>query len=83
MARGGSGRAMNGAHEHRIGKYLVRTEWRNNVLYYDIFRNGLLYNCGFDRLSISEDLALQAIRERNGYKRGKHADYLYSGNDDH
>lgn len=47
-----------------MGAYQVRSTWRGNGLDYDIFRNGILYTCGFDRLSISEDAALQAIRER-------------------
>ena len=51
-------------HEHRIGSYTVRTEWKNNVLYYDIFKNGLLHSCGIDRLSLSEDMALAGIADR-------------------
>ena len=56
---------MNGAqHEHIIGRYTVKTEWKNNVLYYDIYRNGLLYACGCDHLSLTESMAVDAIRDR-------------------
>lgn len=51
-------------HEHIIGRFTVRTEWKNNVLYYDVYRGGLLYASGFDRLSLSEGMAVDAIRER-------------------
>lgn len=47
-----------------MGKYEVRSVWRGNSLDYEIFKNGLLYTVGFDRLSISEEMALEAIRER-------------------
>ena len=55
---------MGVKYEHTIGSYVVRTEWRDNVLYYDIFKNGSLCATGFDRLSLSESMAVDAIKER-------------------
>lgn len=55
---------MDTKHEHRIGSYVVRTEWRNHVLYYDIFQHGTLRASGFDRLSLTESMAVDAIRHR-------------------
>lgn len=56
---------MNGAkYEHRIGRYVVRTEWRGSTLVYDVFRSGMLVACGFDALSIDEETAMQGIIDR-------------------
>lgn len=53
---------MKGAkHEHIVGRYVVRTEWRNNVLYYDVLKSGQLVAVGFDMLSRDEETALVRI----------------------
>lgn len=48
----------------RMGRYEVRSTWSGNVLSYELYRNGLFYGTGIDRLSYSEELALKSLRER-------------------
>lgn len=60
-------------HEHIIGRYVVRTEWRGSTLLYDVFRSGMLVACGFDMLSPDENTALEGITDRL-YGKGEQRD---------
>lgn len=55
---------MLSRHDYVIGTYTVQTEWKNGVLYFDVFQHGTLAATGFDRLSLTESMAVDAIKER-------------------
>lgn len=60
------------AHErfHDRGRFMIRTEWRGNVLCYDVLtKSGQVIAAGLDALSHDEETALEGITDRL-FKRG-------------